>query len=162
MTYEALEAQLAEIRMGAKHPRPRRKHQEDDIDEDQICELVQAGWRREDVARLHRLSYSKIKQILEKHGHASARAGVQRIDYPEDPIVFTARQVIAAACEDWASNKYTSVMKEVAANHRERGFTSLRDELKLFWHSQEFEWWCDLAELDADAVREAQEPKIEK
>lgn len=67
---------------------------------------------------------------------------------PSDPVVYLARAVVAQAVKEWRAGRYLSV----------GGYGQPRwwqHELRSFFASSTFRWWCDMGDLDADAVREA-------
>jgi hypothetical protein len=89
-----------------------------------VCDLVHRAW-------------------VEMEADADARLG-----QPNDPILYLSRAVIAQACEEYRSGRY-----KLAEHSCQPMPLAVRGELRQFFASPLFAVWCDLADVDADAVR---------
>ena len=65
----------------------------------------------------------------------------------EDTVRFLARAVIAQACREWRSGRYVYVKEQSRPE-------TVAGELLEFFKSPVFVVWCDIADIDADYLRE--------
>lgn len=133
----------------------RRRSRRRPPDEAAICADLLDGMIRDDVARRHHIDYRTLKAILARHGLADYRVRPRRDAQPEDPVRCLALAVIAAACEDWRQQAYPARFQHDVLRGMPKIYHDPPRELECFFRSLEYRWWCDLAELDAQAVLEA-------
>jgi hypothetical protein len=81
---------------------------------------------------------------VEMEAEADARMG-----QPVDPVLYLARAVIAQACDEYRRGRY-----RLAASDCQPMPSAVRAELRQFFDSPLYRAWCDLADVDADYVRE--------
>lgn len=70
-----------------------------------------------------------------------------RLGQPSDPVLYLARAVIAQACREWRSGRYVYVKEQSRPE-------TVAGELLEFFKSPVFVVWCDIADIDADYLRE--------
>jgi len=87
------------------------------------------------TSNLVRLAYAEMEANLD-----------MRCPQPKDPHAYLARAVIAAACEERRRGRYNATPKSPSCEY-------VRAETTEFLASERLWPWCDLAEIDADAVR---------
>lgn len=73
----------------------------------------------------------------------------RKLPQPDDPVVFLARAVVAQAVIEYRLSSYLCV----GSDEQPRP-SAARGEIRQFWRSDWLGWWCDMADVDVDYVRQ--------
>ncbi|NLS78945.1 MAG: hypothetical protein GXY76_16970 [Chloroflexi bacterium] len=112
-----------------------------------VCADYLAGRSLDELARRHNVGRTKAREILIRRGAWRFQVG-SRVEYPTNPPAYLAEAVIARALGLWHRVNVTP--------ERARSLQAAKDHhyLLRFFASELFQFWCDLADLDSDAVIE--------
>ena len=97
------------------------------------------------TSNLVRLAYAEMEADLDR-----------RCPQPQDSCLYLARAVLAQACEEWRRGSY------LYATHGQWLSENPRDELRDWFNSPDYDWWCDMADVDPNFVRKCNNVEVGK